>query len=233
MFSKTIIDSDVFLTLPASSQALYFHLGLHADDDGFVNSPMKIIKIVGADKADFENLISNNLIIHFESGIVAITHWKIHNYIQKDRYHPTIYQKEFSSLSLDENKMYTRCIQPVYKLEAEVSICKDRLDKVSIDKSSFIPPAIEEIKEFCKNNNYKTDAEKFFDYYNSNGWKVGKNPMKDWHSALRMWERNEKPTVKSTSFKNFNQPKTDYEEIKVKKRQQLIEKLKAMETANS
>ncbi len=233
MFSKTIIDSDAFLTLPQSTQVLYFHLAIRADDDGFVNSPLKIMRSVDADETDLNNLINSNLIIRFESGIIAITHWKIHNYIQKDRYNPTIYQKEFATLFLDENKMYTQCIQSVYNLDTHVSIGKDRLDKVSIDKSSFIPPAIEEIKEFCKNNNYKTDAEKFFDYYNSNGWKVGKNPMKDWHSALRMWERNEKPTVKSTSFSNFNQPKTDYEEIKVKKRQQLIKKLKAMETANS
>jgi hypothetical protein len=115
MFSKDIIDTDAFLELQASTQALYFHLGLHADDDGFVSSPKKIMRSIEADAADMDTLVSNNFIIRFDTGVCAIRHWRIHNYIQKDRYTPTIHLKEKSTLDIDDNGFYecmdTTCIQ--------------------------------------------------------------------------------------------------------------------------
>lgn len=108
MFAKTIIDSDAFLDMPQSTQLLYFHLAMRADDDGFVNSPKTIMRVVGAKEDDLKVLFSKKFLIPFENGIVVIKHWRIHNYIQKDRYHETKYLDEKNSLYLDENNAYTQ-----------------------------------------------------------------------------------------------------------------------------
>lgn len=98
MFAKTIIDSDTFLDMPLSTQALYFHLSMRADDDGFINNPRKIQRSIGATDDDLKLLIAKQFTIPFESGVVVIKHWRLHNYIQKDRYKPTIYQDEKAQL---------------------------------------------------------------------------------------------------------------------------------------
>lgn len=107
MFAKTIIDSDAFLDMPLSAQALYFHLSMRADDDGFINNPKKIQRMVGASDDDCKLLILKRFILTFESGVIVIKHWRIHNYIQKDRYRETVYLQEKSSLYLNENNAYT------------------------------------------------------------------------------------------------------------------------------
>lgn len=107
MFAKTIIDSDAFLEMPLSTQALYFHLSMRADDDGFINNPKKIQRMIGGCDDDLKLLIAKRFIISFESGVIVIKHWKIHNYIRTDRYKPTIYEEEKAQLSEKENKAYT------------------------------------------------------------------------------------------------------------------------------
>lgn len=107
MFAKTIIDSDSFLDMPLSTQALYFHLSMRADDDGFINNPKKIQRVVGAADDDLKLLIFKNFVIPFESGVCVIKHWFIHNYIRGDRYKPTVYQEEREQLDVKENKAYT------------------------------------------------------------------------------------------------------------------------------
>lgn len=130
MFSKTIIDSDTFLDMPLSAQALYFHLSMRADDDGFINNPKKIQRMIGASDDDCRLLIMKQLIIAFDSGVIVIKHWRLHNYIQKDRYKPTLYQNEKSTLELDESKVYTKCIQDVSNMDTQVRLGKVRLGKV-------------------------------------------------------------------------------------------------------
>lgn len=130
MFSKTIIDSDTFLDMPLSAQALYFHLSMRADDDGFINNPKKIQRMIGASDDDCRLLIMKQLIIVFDSGVIVIKHWRLHNYIQKDRYKPTLYQNEKSTLELDESKVYTKCIQDVSNVDTQVRLGKVRLGKV-------------------------------------------------------------------------------------------------------
>ena len=92
MFSKTIIDSDSFLDMSLSTQALYFHLSMRADDEGFINNPKKIMRMIGASEDDLKVLIMKNFILTFESGVIVIKHWKIHNCIRKDRLVTTNYQ---------------------------------------------------------------------------------------------------------------------------------------------
>lgn len=108
MFAKTIIDSDAFLDMPLSTQALYFHLSMRADDDGFVNNPKKISRMIGCGEDDLRLLIAKKFILIFESGVVVIKHWLIHNTIRKDRKTPTNYQNELSELTQKENGSYTR-----------------------------------------------------------------------------------------------------------------------------
>ncbi|MFV0497241.1 MAG: hypothetical protein ACK5L0_03595 [Candidatus Fimivivens sp.] len=131
MFSKTVIDSDAFLDMPLSTQALYFHLSMRADDDGFVNNPKKIQRMIGAADGDLKILVVKRFVIAFDSGIIVIKHWRMHNYIQPDRYKPTVYEAEKSQLAIKENKSYTlsgghapaletECIHDVAKLDAQV-----------------------------------------------------------------------------------------------------------------
>lgn len=134
MFAKTIIDSDAFLDMPLSTQALYFHLSMRADDDGFINNTKKVQRMLGCSDDDMKILLSKNFVIPFDTGVCVIKHWKIHNLIQKDRYKPTIYNEHKSQITLKDNNVYTLdtvCIQDVSSLEPQVSIGKASLVKAS------------------------------------------------------------------------------------------------------
>ena len=210
MFTKKITESDAFLDMPSSTQMLYFHFSMNADDDGFVNNPKKIQKMCGASDDDFKLLIVKSFIILFDSGIIVIKHWKMHNYIQADRYRPTDYVEEKSMLGIKSNKAYTL---DVSKMDTECIhngyIGKDSIGKVSIDKDSidkdskgesvrwekakrFYPPTIDEVKQYCEERKNNIDPMAFIDFYSSKGWMIGKNRMKDWKAAVRTWERKRK-----------------------------------------
>lgn len=213
MFSKKIVESDAFLDMPLSSQALYFHLCMGADDDGFLNAPKRIMRMLGCTKGDLEILARNKFILCFDSGIVVIKHWRINNNIQKDRYKPTQYIEELSQLTIKENNAYTwinpqlsmlfesvdtDCIQDGYTLDTQIRLDKNRIEENSIDKVSiekkkggFVKPTAEEVKAYVNEKGYHFDPEAFFSFYESNGWKVGKNPMKSWQSACITWEKRE------------------------------------------
>ena len=135
MFSQAIIDSDAFLDMPATSQLLYFHLSMRADDDGFINKPKSVMRACGGSNDDMNLLIAKKFIIPFESGIVVIKHWRIHNLIAKDRYTETNYKEEKALLQLDEKNAYTLCIQNVNKMETQVREGKVRQGKDSIGKN--------------------------------------------------------------------------------------------------
>lgn len=107
MFTQKIIDSDAFLDMPLSTQALYFHLNMRADDDGFVNNPKRIQRTVGASEDDLRLLIAKRFLICFENGVIVIKHWRMHNTLKSDRYRPTQYQEEYKMLEVKDNKAYT------------------------------------------------------------------------------------------------------------------------------
>lgn len=169
MFAKTIIDSDAFLDMPLSTQALYFHLSMRADDDGFINNPKKVQRMIGAADDDLKVLVTKKFIIPFESGIVVIKHWKIHNYIRSDRYKETVYKDEKQHLYEKENKAYT--LTPTDKScgipsgipkdtqwETQVRLGKDSIGKDSIDKNNIDK---EDIDNFLKNKNMKSFPQNF------------------------------------------------------------------------
>ncbi len=258
MMSKSVIDTDMFLDMPASTQCLYFHMLLRADDDGFLKNAKTIMRTVGASPDDVKLLIAKRYLIPFESGIMAIKHWRIHNYIKKDRYKPTDCE-EIKLLEVNEkgeyvlaepmrnqvgskmeptciqsgtvlepmrnqvgSKMEPTCIQSGTVLEPmrnqvgskmepqvrdrdrlEIEIGKDRDSRESSRKKSsannstaahkFVKPTLEELKAYIAENGYTFPAEAFMDYYESNGWKVGRNPMKSWQATCRTWQRHELP----------------------------------------
>jgi len=145
MFTQKIIDSDAFLDMPLSTQALYFHLNMRADDDGFVNNPKRIQRTVGASEDDLKLLIAKRFLICFENGVIVIKHWRMHNTLKSDRYKPTQYQEEYALLEVKDNRAYTeRQIVPVLPVGNEVepewnqpgttSEPQYSIDKNSIDK---------------------------------------------------------------------------------------------------
>lgn len=203
MFAKTIIDSDAFLDMPLSTQALYFHLSMRADDEGFLNNPKKIMRMVGASEDDMKVLLSKRFVLSFDTGVVVIKHWRIHNYIAKDRFKETVYQEERAQLEIKDNGAYTLdtgCIQDVYSSETQVRLGKDSIGKDRIG-NRFVKPTIEEISAYCLERGNNINPQKFYDYYESVGWKVGKNPMKNWQACIRTWEQKEKP--KNQSFEEM------------------------------
>lgn len=147
MFAKTIIDSDLFLDMPVTAQLLYFHLCMRADDDGFINNPKRIMRDVRCSDDDMKMLIAKDYVIPFESGVIVIKHWRLHNYIQKDRYKPSLCDEK-NLLTTNKNKVYERmdtgCIQIDNKMDTEcvqigdtdkIRLDKNRLDKNRLDKS--------------------------------------------------------------------------------------------------
>lgn len=181
MFAKTIIDSDAFLDMPLSTQSLYFHLSMRADDDGFINNPKKIQRMVGCGDDDLKLLMAKRFILVFDSGVIVIKHWKIHNYIRNDRYKPTLYQEEKAELAEKNSKAYTFKTEVIesenhlgipddnrmgYQMDTQVRLGKDRLvkdkKKNSVEPSSTMPELFEKVwKTYPKKTNKKKAREQF------------------------------------------------------------------------
>lgn len=154
MFAKSIIDTDAFLGMPLSAQALYFHLCMRADDDGFVSNPRKIQRMISCADDDLKLLVAKRYILVFESGVIVIKHWRIHNYIRKDTYRKTLYAEEKSTLYEKPDGAYTdHPLIPVSRNRdrfVDGSLTQDRLGKdrlgkdrlgesIAPDKPAFFP----------------------------------------------------------------------------------------------
>lgn len=187
MFSDKVVETDKFLDMPVSTQNLYFHLCMHADDDGFLGNPKTITRSIGGQQDDLTHLIEKGYVIVFEDGTVAITDWFVHNYIPKDRYHKTVYQENKKKLELSETKQYhlvtrspivqdteskqdvynmdTSCIQDVNKVYTEDKLSKDKLSKDNnINKLSSSESNSDPEPE--KHKSQKIPYEKIVDYLN-------------------------------------------------------------------
>ena len=280
MFAKTVVLSDAFLDMPPSARCLYFAYGMLADDDGFVNNPKSVMRQCGSTDEDIQQLVDGGYIIKFDSGVIAITAWKVNNLIKNDRYVPTACTKEKKMLKTTDSGFY---VESTYGSESEEksdcyvemtygsdnsaksaspvpipeSSCihsgsttgtevepkwnhfgtntdpnwiqsgtkvepkwnqsgtklepQDSIGKYSIvqdnkrqnaptgagactregeKRTYFTPPTIEEVLEYCRSRNNNVDPEQFYDFYESKGWMIGKNRMKDWKAAVRTWERD-------------------------------------------
>jgi hypothetical protein len=152
MFTQKIIDSDAFLDMPLSTQSLYFHLNMRADDDGFINNPRRIQRTIGASDDDLKLLCAKRFVIGFDTGVIVIKHWRMHNTLRKDRYNPTQYQEELSRLDVKDNNAYTERLLEVpvvpelpvattwqpsgNHLEPQYREDKNSIDKISRDKGN-------------------------------------------------------------------------------------------------
>lgn len=270
MFAKTVVLSDDFLDLPPSARCLYFTYGMVADDDGFVNNPKSVMRQCGSTAEDIQQLVDSGYIIKFESGVIAITAWRVNNLIKNDRYAPTVCAKEKKMLKTTDSGFYVEstcgseseeksdcdvemtygsdnsaksaspvpvsdpsCIhfgstsgtkvEPTWnqsgttpvpapepqwnqngtEVEPQVSIGEVSIGEVIKQTSAhdgahmcvepkrtyFTPPTIEEVREYCRSRNNNIDPEQFCSFYESKGWMVGQNRMKDWKASVRTWER--------------------------------------------
>ena len=106
MFSIDVTETDTFLEMPLTAQALYFHLAMRGDDDGFVSNPRSIMRVTGCNENDLKTLAESGYIITFRSGVIVISDWKVNNYLRGDRYKPTTFQNELSMLTETANKRY-------------------------------------------------------------------------------------------------------------------------------
>ena len=206
MFAKTIIDSDAFLDMPVTARLLYYDLSMRADDDGFVNSPKKIMRMIGASPDDLSILALRKFVLPFESGVVVIKHWRIHNYIRKDTYSETKYKEEKATLELDENNAYRQ--RAVDGSLTQDRLGKDRLGKESIEEDIEPPAALPPTKpvrhKYGEYNNvlltdedmeklkaefpdWQARIERLSSYIASTG-KSYKNHL----ATIRNWARNDK-----------------------------------------
>lgn len=207
MFSLGVIDTDPFLDMPLSAQALYFHLCLRADDDGFVGNPKRITANVGASIDDLKLLVVKRFLLVFEDGVIVIRHWRMHNVIKKDRYIATDYTEDLMLLDIKENGAYNfkaglpehSGAQMEHKWSADgaqmAQMCSaeensiEEISKVK-DRYIFVPPTVEEVAKYCQERNNTIDPELFVDWYSARNWYLSKGiKMKDWKAAVRTWER--------------------------------------------
>ncbi len=220
MFAKTIVLSDAFLDMPLSARCLYFTLGMLADDDGFVNSPKSIMRQAGASNDDLNILMAKRFILAFDSGIIVIKHWRIHNYIQKDRYKESKYIEEKATLTVDEKGAYTECIQNVSNMDTQVRLGEVSQGEDSIEKvEEASPPKPSRHKYGMYNNvllsdedygklqeefphDYTERIERLSEYIESTGKKY-----KSHLATIRAWARKDNEKSNKASAK----PQSDYD----------------------
>lgn len=223
MLTKKVTDDDNFMSLSSSAQALYLHLSMSADDDGFSNQVTISMFKAHASTQDLEALLERRFIYQFDNGVIVIKHWRMANALRKDRYTPTAFKEELAKLKLKENGSYTMAgcqtvanwlpngCQMVAERLPQDSIDKNRVDKVSIEESNkarstrFTPPTVEEVQAYCSERKNGVDASRFVDYYSQQGWKLSNgNPMKDWQAAVRNWERRDPARAAETERRSRN-----------------------------
>jgi len=199
MFSLQIVDTDAFLEMPMTSQLLYFHLSMRADDEGFVGNPRRIIKMVGSNDDDFKVLIAKRFILAFESGVVVIKHWLIHNSIRTDRFIETSYKDERRLLEIKENKSYTekRVDKTLLKDGCQDDNQKTTkhtpsigLGKVSIDKNSK-----------SSNDDLHKQINELFNLYTEKykEWISDEKPIFNWGAC----EKLAKPHIKNLGLERM------------------------------
>lgn len=219
MFTKKVSDSDAFIEMSSAAQALYFHLNQGADDDGFNNQIQIAMLKAHASLDDLKVLMMKNFIIRFDSGVIVIKHWRMHNTLRKDRYTPTNFQEELSLLGIKDNGSYTLGCQMVAKRLPQDSIGKDSVVEVSIvednkekenkkekkprAKKEFVPPTYDEVVEYAKSRGREDLARKFFDYFDAGDWIDSKgNKVRNWKQKFITWEGHNAKSQTTTEVKS-------------------------------
>lgn len=245
MFARAVTGGARFLRMPVTSRLLYYDLGMAADDDGCVEA-FAVMRMTGATEDDLKVLVSKGFVrVLNEDLVVYITDWQANNQIRKDRYHEGRYKGliDCEVGSLPDNQVTTewqpRVNQAGDDLATEVRLGKVSIGKASIGEAStgevragepaqsakppahtrFSPPSVQEIEEYCREKGFLLDAERFVDYYASIGWRVGKNPMKDWRAAVRTWVKKDTPKPEPENCGYVLAPAEDPFEVAMRKRE--------------
>jgi len=219
MFSLDIVDTDKFLDMPQTAQNLYFHLGMRADDEGFIASPRRVMTAVGSCPDDLALLAVKGYLLPFNSGVYVIRHWKENNSIRADRVKPTFCIEEKRLLALENGSTYTlspsdvglatvcqpsdnqssiKCPPSIGKVRSEEDIPpyppEGEPPAADGERKSkrFVPPTTEEVTAFCQERGNGIDPQAFIDHYAAGGWKRGNTPIKDWRACVRTWEQRRK-----------------------------------------
>ena len=228
MMTRKVTDDDHFMALSSSAQALYLHLMMGADDDGFNNQVTVAMFRGHASVQDLQALLEARYVYQFDDGVIVIRHWRMANALRKDRYTATAFRDDLAQLRIDERGVYhlaengtvaerlpSGCQVVAERLPdgcrvVAASAPQDSIGKVSIGKDSigerdnapargFIPPTVAEVTEYAKANNLAIDAQKFWDYYAGRAWTMGQTPMADWQAAVRNWARRDAEKQKARS----------------------------------
>lgn len=232
MFSLDVVDTDQFLDMSPTAQNLYFHLGMRADDDGFVSSPKKIVAVCRSVPDDLKLLVAKGFVIPFEDGVILITDWRANNYIRKDRYIETRFKEYLDTVEVENDKYIlasssdgsTCGIPKGSQMGDKVStdgchrIGKDRIGKINISNSIAIAkaregiPTYQEVEAYCEEHNYKVSPSRFFEYNQTREWKYknGKD-ITDWQTLLDKWESKEGGYSDNTQYTPRYTPETPEE----------------------
>ena len=233
MLTRKVTDDDHFMSLSASAQALYLHLSMCADDDGFCNQVALCMFKAHASVSDLESLLTLRYVYQFESGVIVIKHWRMANALRKDRYTPTVWQKEFAQLSLKENGSYTLsgCQVVANGLPSGCpNITKDNLIKSNSSgqkrATRFTPPTLEEVKKYAWEHGLNVDPEHFYDYFttpNDKGetWVDSKgNKVRNWKQKMLTWEKmdNSQPSKarKNNTLLNYDEKGRSHAPVEIK-----------------
>lgn len=240
MFSLQVIDTDKFMDMSASAQALYFHLGMHGDDDGFVASPRKIARAAGCNDDDLRLLASKGYIIPFESEVIVITDWRLNNTLKNDRYHETLYAVEKSQLTMDSAGRYSlgNIVEPYRNQtapipEPELNITELNETKQSIaggskaDKPPTRPKAKPERKQYgqygwvklsqeeysrLSNDLGENEVKRCIAYLDESAQSTGnKNKWRDWNLVIRRCSRDRWGLKDAAAGRNALKTAADYD----------------------
>ncbi|WP_257883171.1 replication protein [Loigolactobacillus coryniformis] len=205
MFSKKITDTDTFMDLPLSSQALYFHLNMHADDDGFISNANTIVRMTGASTDDFKLLVAKQFLLTFETGVVVVKDWRIHNYIRSDRYTKTVYNDEKEQLGTDGNGRYIKDVKAMstngipdvipdgYQMDTQVRLGKGRLElgKDRVNKK----PSRKARKRVYQSGEIEFElADYLFQAIKGNNPEAKQPNMQTWSNDVRLMIERDKRT---------------------------------------
>lgn len=204
MITRKVTDDDNFVALSSSAQALYLHLNMSADDDGFCNQISTAMFRSHASVQDLEALLSKRFLLQFDNGVIVIKHWRMANALRKDRYTPTAFQEEMAKLKLKENNAYTMAedevaawlpdgCQMVAERLPQARQDQNRIDQNSIDKASQGAPSLDDVKKYAQETGSNVDPERFYQFYSDKDWMTGNEPINDWKALFRKWSAGEKP----------------------------------------
>ena len=201
MFDKAITNADDFLEMPDSSQNLYFHLNMNADDDGFVNNWKSIMRMTGHKEDDLKILIVKQFVIPFESGVIVIRHWRINNYLRNDRYKATNYQEEYKQLTLDSNGVYNLNSNEIPILNTDgipmVDTDKNRIEENSIDNKKENKKEKEPKEKYGKYGRVKLTTDEYLRLVNEFGEDFIKN-------QIDLLDEYVETNNNKNGYKNFN-----------------------------